>query len=85
MVHLAGNIKYGINSFLVTLILHFYYTIQHFQWKSGGVDSPDLKPSTVYSCAEGLNGRSLNFEYNLDARRAEPSDNLKSSCQILPY
>jgi hypothetical protein len=38
------------------------------------VDSPDLKPLTVYFCAEGLNGRSLNFEYDLDARRAESSD-----------
>jgi hypothetical protein len=44
-----------------------------------------LKPSTVYPCGEGLNGRILNFEYNLDARRAESSDNLKSSRQILLY
>ena len=44
-----------------------------------------LKPSTVYSCPEDLNGQSLNFEYNLDVRRAEPSDNLKILRQILAY
>jgi hypothetical protein len=66
-------------------ILEICLSIQDFKWKSGGVDSPHLKHSTVYSCAEGVNGRSLNFEYNLDDRRAESSDNLKSSRQILLY
>jgi hypothetical protein len=69
----------------VTLILHFCSTIQQYKWKSSGVSLPNLKPSTVYPCAGGLNGHSLNFEYIHDASRAESSDNLKSPRQILPY
>jgi hypothetical protein len=49
------------------------------------MDSPDLRPSTEYSCAGGLNGRRLNFEYNFDAGRAESSDYLKSPSQVLLY
>jgi len=69
----------------VTLILYFCYIMQHFNWKSGSVGSPDLKPSTVYSCAGGLKGRSLNFGYNPDASKAEDSDHLKSPHQKRLY
>ena len=70
---------------LPSLVLYFCYIMQHFNWKSGGVGSPDLKPSTVYPCAGGLKARSLNFGYNLDTSRAESSDNFKSSHPILLY
>ena len=82
MLHLTDNVIDSINfcNFDFTFLLH-NTTFQI----SCSVGSPDFKPSTVYSCAGGLNGRSLNFEYYLDASRAEPSYDLKSSRQILHY
>jgi len=67
------------------LFFNFYPSMQHFKWKSCSVGSPDLKTSTAYSCGGGLNGGSLNFEFNADASRAEDSDHLKSPRPKLLY